>query len=218
VVFAASSLRSVFADLAGQFRDSGVTVRFSFAGSSDLLAQLTQGAPADVFAPADEVTMTRAVDAGLPAQTPVVFAANTLTIVTGPGNPRGIAALADLTRPGTSVVICAPQVPCGAATKKVEQAAGVTIRPVSEESAVADVLGKVVSGQADAGLVYVTDARAAGDAVTAVGFAESSAAVTTYPIAVLKTSANPAAAEAFVDFVTGTQGRRALASAGFTVP
>lgn len=219
-VFAAASLKSTFTEMGAQFEkdNPGTTVTFNFAGSSDLVAQLAQGAPADVFASADTKNMTTAVDAGLLTGDPVNFASNTLTIVTPPGNPRGITSFADLAKPGTQVVVCAPQVPCGSATEKVEQATGVALIPVSEESAVTDVLGKITSGQADAGLVYVTDAQGAGDKVTAIPFPESSGAVNTYPIAVLKESTNPAAAQKFVDLVTGPQGQDVLAAAGFAAP
>ncbi|HVQ49320.1 MAG TPA: molybdate ABC transporter substrate-binding protein [Mycobacterium sp.] len=219
-VFAAASLKSTFTELGAQFEkdNPGTKVAFNFAGSSDLVAQLTQGAPADVFASADMKNMTKAVDADLLAGDPVNFASNTLTIVTPPGNPKGIASFTDLAKPGTQVVVCAPQVPCGSATDKVEQAAGVALTPVSEESAVTDVLGKITSGQADAGLVYVTDAKGAGDKVTAIPFPESSGAVNTYPIAALKESTNPAAAQKFVELVTGPQGQEVLASAGFAGP
>ena len=219
-VFAASSLKSVFGKLAGQFEKAnpGTKVNVSFAGSSDLVTQLVQGAPADVFASADEKNMDKAVDAGLVTGKPAIFATNTLTIVTGPGNPKGIASLADLTKPGVTVVICAPQVPCGAAAQKVQDAAGLKLRPVSEESAAADVLGKVVSGQADAGLVYVTDANSAGEKVGAVPFPESRNAVNSYPITALRESKSPAVAQMFVDLVTGPDGERALTEAGFVVP
>jgi molybdate transport system substrate-binding protein len=219
-VFAAASLKSTFTELGEKFTDAnpGTEVTFNFAGSSDLVTQLTQGAPADVFASADENNMTKAVDAGLSAGAPVDFATNTLTIVTPPGNPKGIKTFADLAAPGTSVVVCAPQVPCGSATEKVEQATGVTLAPVSEESAVTDVLGKITSGQADAGLVYVTDAKGAGDAVTEVSFPEAGSAVNTYPIAVLGESANAATAQRFVELVTGAVGRDVLAEAGFAAP
>jgi molybdate transport system substrate-binding protein len=219
-VFAAASLKATFTELGAQLEaaNPGTTVNFNFAGSSDLVTQLTQGAPADVFASADEKNMTKALDAGLLAGDPVSFATNTLTIVTPPGNPKGIASFADLAEPDTAVVVCAPQVPCGSATEKVEEATGVTLTPVSEESAVTDVLGKITSGQADAGLVYVTDAMGAGDAVTEVPFPESSAAVNTYPIAVLKEAGNTPIAEAFVDFVSGPVGRKVLSEAGFAAP
>lgn len=219
-VFAAASLKSAFTELGEQFEKDhpGSTVTFNYAGSSDLVAQLGQGAPADVFASADTGNMTKAVDAGLVSGRPVDFAANTLTIVTPPGNPLGIASFADLAEPGTQVVVCAPQVPCGSATEKVEKATGVTLTPVSEESAVTDVLGKVTSGQADAGLVYVTDAVGAGEKVTAVPFPDSAGAVNTYPIASLSAAPNPAAAQHFIDLVTGPRGRDVLSAAGFAAP
>lgn len=219
-VFAAASLKATFTELGTRFEAEhpGSTVTFSFAGSSDLVTQLTQGAPADVFASADTANMTKAVDAGLLTGAPVNFATNTLTIVTPPGNPKNIASFADLARPDTTVVVCAPQVPCGAATTKIEQSTGTSLTPVSEESSVTDVLGKITSGQADAGLVYVTDASGAGDKVTAVPFPESSGAVNTYPIAVLEDSANSAAAQAFVDLVSGPEGRTVLQDAGFAAP
>ncbi|MFD1815020.1 molybdate ABC transporter substrate-binding protein [Rhodococcus gannanensis] len=219
-VFAAASLKATFTALGEQFEADhpGTNVEFNFAGSSDLVAQLTQGAPADVFASADTANMTKAVDAGLVAGAPVNFATNTLTIVTPPGNPKNITSFADLAAPGNQVVVCAPQVPCGAATKKIEDASGVDIAPVSEESSVTDVLGKVTTGQADAGLVYVTDAANAGDAVVTVDFPESATVVNTYPIATLTDAQNPAAAQAFVELVTGPEGRKVLADAGFQAP
>jgi molybdate transport system substrate-binding protein len=220
IVFAAASLKKSFSDIGEQFKTDipGSDIEFSFAGSSDLVTQLTQGAPADIFASADTKNMDKAAQANLLAGKPVNFASNTLTIVTAPGNPRKVASFKDLTQPGLTVVVCAPQVPCGSATEKVEKATGVTLNPVSEESQVTDVLGKVTSGQADAGLVYVTDAQGAGDKVTAVPFPESSDAVNTYPIAVLKQSKNAAMAQKFVDLVTGDAGQKVLNAAGFAKP
>ncbi|WP_206490500.1 molybdate ABC transporter substrate-binding protein [Rhodococcus sp. KRD162] len=219
-VFAAASLRAPFTDIGARFqsRHPDTTVDFSFAGSSDLAAQLIAGAPADVFASADTNNMAKIVDADLVAGEPADFAANTLTIVTAPGNPKNVTSFADLANPAVLTVICAPQVPCGAAAASVEAATGTDIPAVSEESSVTDVLGKVTSGQADAGLVYVTDASGAGDAVTAVPFAESSEAVNTYPIATLRASDNDDTARAFTEFVTGPVGRDVLAGAGFAAP
>lgn len=219
-VFAAASLQNAFTELGSRFEADhpGTTVVFNFAGSSDLATQLTQGAPADVFASADPNNMTKASDVRAVTGSPVNFATNTLTIVTPPGNPKGITAFADLTQPGTQVVVCAPQVPCGAATEKVEKAADVQLSPVSEESSVTDVLGKVTSGQADAGLVYVTDAAGAGDKVATVPFPDSAAAVNTYPIAALADSTNLAAAQQFIGLVTGPIGRDVLSAAGFGTP
>lgn len=220
MVFAAASLKKSFSEIGEQFKtdNPGADIEFSFAGSSDLVTQLTQGAPADVFASADTNNMDKAAQADLLAGDPVNFASNTLTIVVAPGNPKKIGAFRDLTQPGLSVVTCAPQVPCGSATEKVEKATGVQLKPVSEESQVTDVLNKVTTGEADAGLVYVTDAQGAGDKVTAVPFPESADAVNTYPIAVLQQSKDPDLARKFVDIVTGEQGQKILMAAGFAKP
>jgi molybdate transport system substrate-binding protein len=220
IVFAAASLKQTFTDIGDQFKtdNPGASVEFSFAGSSDLVTQLTQGAPADVFASADNKNMDKAAQAGLLAGDPVNFASNTLTIAVPPGNPKKIASFKDLTQQGLDVVVCAPQVPCGSATQKVEQDTGVTLNPVSEESSVTDVLNKVETGQADAGLVYVTDAAGAGNKVAAVPFQESAGAVNTYPIAVLKQSKNQELARKFVDMVTGEAGQKVLNAAGFAKP
>lgn len=219
-VFAAASLKSAFTEIANQYKtdNPGSSVEFSFAGSSDLVTQLTQGAAADVFASADTRNMDKAAQAGLLDGNPVNFATNTLTIAVAPGNPKDIMSFRDLTKPGVSVVVCAPPVPCGGATQTVEKVSGITLDPVSEESSVTDVLNKVTTGQADAGVVYVTDAAGAGDKVTAVPFPEAAEAVNTYPIAVLKQSKNAAAAHHFVDLVTGEAGQKALAKAGFAKP
>jgi molybdate transport system substrate-binding protein len=220
-VFAAASLKQTFTDLAEQFEaeNPGTAVELTFAGSSDLVTQIIEGAPADVFASADEKNMAKLVDGDLiDASAPVDFATNVLEIAVPPSNPAGIATFADLAAPGVKLVVCAPQVPCGSATVAVEQAAGVTLAPVSEESSVTDVLGKVASGEADAGLVYVTDVAAAGDSVKGIEFPESSGVVNTYPIAVVKDSKTADVAKAFVDFVTGKVGRGVLADAGFGTP
>jgi molybdate transport system substrate-binding protein len=220
IVFAAASLKKTFTDIGEQFKtdNPGASVEFSFAGSSDLVTQLTQGAPADVFASADTKNMDKAAQAGLLAGDPVNFASNTLTIAVAPGNPKKIASFKDLTQQGLNVVVCAPQVPCGSATQKVEQATGVTLNPVSEESSVTDVLNKVTTGEADAGIVYVTDAIGAGDKVAAVAFPEAAGAVNTYPIAALKGSKNPELGGKFVDLVTGEAGQKVLNAAGFAKP
>jgi molybdate transport system substrate-binding protein len=220
-VFAAASLKATFTELAAEFEaaNPGTTVELTFAGSSDLVTQITEGAPADVFASADEKNMTKLTDAGLiESDAPVDFATNVLEIAVPPGNPAGVKDFADLADPAVKTVICAAQVPCGAATATVETATGIDIIPVSEESSVTDVLGKVTSGEADAGLVYVTDVNSAGDAVQGIEFAESSQAVNTYPIAVVKDSVAPDVAAAFVAFVTGSVGRDVLSAAGFGQP
>ncbi|MHC5795399.1 molybdate ABC transporter substrate-binding protein [Lacisediminihabitans sp. FW035] len=216
-VFAAASLTKTFGELATKFEAAhpGVTVSTSFAGSADLVAQITAGAPADVFASADTKNMAKVSTL---VGTPVDFATNVLEIAVPPGNPAKIASFADLAKPGVKTVVCAPAVPCGAATVAIETSAGVTLTPVSEENAVTDVLGKVSSGEADAGLVYVTDVKGAGSSVTGIPFPESSTAVNTYPIATIAASKNATVAKAFVDFVTGKVGRSVLAKAGFGAP
>ncbi|KQQ93964.1 molybdate-binding protein [Leifsonia sp. Leaf325] len=220
-VFAAASLKATFTELAAEFEKANpdVTVALNFAGSSDLVTQITEGAPVDVFASADEKNMAKLTDGGMvDADAPVDFATNVLQIAVPPTNPAGIVTFADLAKPDVKTVVCAPQVPCGSATVTVEEATGVTLAPVSEESSVTDVLGKVTSGEADAGLVYVTDVIAAGDAVTGIPFPESSEAVNTYPIAVVKASKTADVAQAFVDYVGGDVGRYVLESAGFGKP
>jgi molybdate transport system substrate-binding protein len=219
-VYAAASLKKTFTDIGEQFKtdNPGWTVDFTFAGSSDLVTQLTQGATADVFASADTKNMDKLAQAGLVSGSPVNFASNTLVIVTAPGNPKQVASFADLIKPDLKTVVCAPPVPCGSATEKVEKATKVTLNPVSEESSVTDVLTKVTSGQADAGVVYVTDAIGVGDKVAEVDFAEASVAVNTYPIAVLKSAANADEAKKFVDLVSGEAGQKILDKAGFAKP
>jgi molybdate transport system substrate-binding protein len=219
MVFAAASLKQSFTQIGEQFKtDTGASVEFNFAGSSDLVTQLTQGAKADVFASADTKNMDKAVQGNLVAGTPVNFASNVLTIAVAPGNPKGIKTFQDLAKSGLDVVVCAPQVPCGSAATKVEQATGVKLAPVSEESSVTDVLGKVSTGQADAGLVYVTDVEGSGGKVTGIDFPESVQAINTYPIAALKDSGNADLANKFVEYVTGEGGQKVLNQAGFGKP
>lgn len=219
-VFAAASLKATFSTLADEFEEKnpGAKVTLSFAGSSDLATQISQGAPADVFASADTKNMAKLAGAGLLDGTATDFATNVLQIVVPPSNPASIGSFADLARPGVKVVVCASQVPCGAATDTVEMASGVTLSPVSEESSVTDVLGKVTSGEADAGLVYVTDVKGAGGKAKGIPFPEAGRAVNTYPIATVGSSRNKELAAAFVAMVKGPDGRKTLADAGFGAP
>ena len=219
-VYAAASLKTTFTDLAASFEaeNPGTTVALNFAGSSDLVTQIVEGAPADVFASADTKNMTKLTEAALAEGDPVDFATNVLEIAVPPGNPAGITDFASLAGPDVKLVVCAPEVPCGSATVAVATAAGITLSPVSEESSVTDVLGKVTSGEADAGLVYVTDVTAAGDAVEGIEFDESAEAVNTYPIVALKDSASADVAQAFVDYVAGRAGQDVLRAAGFGAP
>ena len=219
-VFAAASLQQTFTTLGKDYERAhpGTTVRFSFAGSSDLVTQIQNGAPADVFASADEPNMRKLTAADLIDGSAEPFATNTLQIAVAPGNPERIHDLDDLTAPGLQVVTCAAPVPCGAATKQVEQAAGVTLRPVSEEQSVTDVLGKVASGQADAGLVYVTDVRGSGGKVDGVAFDAARKAVNTDPIGVVHGTANADLARSFSAYVRSDDGQQVLADAGFGAP
>ncbi|MFJ6028047.1 molybdate ABC transporter substrate-binding protein [Pseudarthrobacter sp. NPDC092424] len=216
-VFAAASLKASFTELAASFEEQhpGMHVQLSFAGSSDLATQISQGAPADVFASADTATMERVTQAGMADGGTRVFAVNTLALAVPPGNPAGIRTFADLARPGTRLVACAPQVPCGAAAAAVARRTGTDLKPVSEENSVTDVLGKVISGEADAGLVYRTDVRAAVGKVDSVPFPEAADAPATYPIATLAGAGDKAAADAFIQLVTGPEGQRVLEEAGF---
>lgn len=216
-VFAAASLTRSFGEIGKEFEAAhpGVTVTFSFGGSSDLAEQIRSGAPADVFASADTKNMDSLLGS---ASDPENFASNTLEIAVPPDNPAGVTSLQDLARTSVKLVICAPEVPCGSASEVVAQAAHLTLKPVSEEQSVTDVLGKVASGEADAGLVYVTDVKAAGDRIEGIAFPESSSAVNTYPLSVLEDSEHPKLAREFVDFVLGVQGQRVLADAGFAKP
>jgi molybdate transport system substrate-binding protein len=218
-VYAASSLTKTFGELKREFERTheGVTVELVLGGSSDLVSQLRDGADADVFASADAATMTRLTDDDLQAQDPRVFATNTLEIATPPDNPAGVTGLRDLAG-DLDLVVCAPEVPCGAAAQHVAEEAGLSLDPVSEEQSVADVLGKVTSGQADAGLVYRTDVIAAGDDVLGVEFPESSAFVNPYAITTMKAADEPDLAEEFVDLVLDPTGQGVLSAAGFGAP
>jgi molybdate transport system substrate-binding protein len=216
-VYAASSLTATFQEIGKEFEAAhdGVTVDFDFAGSSDLVAQIQQGAPADVFASADQANMDKLTGDNLQGSDPQTFASNTLEIAVPPGDPAGVAGFADLAKPGLRLVTCAPEVPCGAATVAVAESAGVELQPVSEEQSVTDVLGKVTSGEADAGLVYVTDVQGAGDSVEGVEFPESANAVNVYPLATVADSDEADLAQAFVDLVLDATGQGILQAAGF---
>lgn len=219
-VFAAASLTSTFEAMEKPFEaaNPGIDVRFSFGGSSDLVAQIMEGAEAHVFAAADTKTMDQLVAAGLHRGDPAEFATNTLTIAVPPGNPAGVQALADLGEDDLDVVVCAPEVPCGNAAVEVAEAAGVTLAPDSEEQSVTDVLGKIEAGEGDAGLVYVTDVAAAGDTVEGIAFRESADVVNHYPI--VRTEDGPVdhGARRWIEFVLSDAGQAILADAGFGPP
>lgn len=215
-VLAAASLTESFDELGQRFHAEhpDIEVEFDYQGSSTLAEQIKQGRPADVFASANVKNMNKVGDQVSPQQT---FATNRLIIVVPPGNPARITSFADLAG-ARDVVVCAPQVPCGAAAEKVADAAGVPLRPASEENDVKAVLHKVTAGEADAGLVYVTDAEAAGDQVESVDFPESRQALNTYPIAAVDNASRPEVADEFLKFVRGPAGREVLTRHGFGVP
>jgi molybdate transport system substrate-binding protein len=219
-VSAAASLTEVYQSLGQQFQaaNPGVTVKFNFGGSDQLAQQIVQGAPADVLATASPTTMQTAVAAGKIQGDPLIYATNKLQIAVAPNNPKQITSIADLNKPGVTSVVCAPAVPCGAAATAAEKAANVTLKPVSEEQDVKGVLTRVETGNADGGLVYVTDVKSAAGKVAGVDFPQASAQGVTqsYPIGVVTGSADPQLAQSWVSFVTGAQGKAALAQAGFT--
>ncbi len=219
-VYAAASLTKIFTELATQYEAAhpNATVSLNFDGSSTLATQIKEGAPADVFASADQSNMKKLSDAHLVQGSPVDFASNVLTLVVPPDNPAGIETFADAARPGIKLVICSPQVPCGAAGQADAASAGLALSPVSEELSVTSVLGKVISGEADAGLVYVTDAKAAGDKVRSIPLQLATPAVNFYPIAAVNASQVPELAQGFIDLVTGAQGQDMLSDAGFGKP
>ncbi len=219
-VYAAASLKKTFTELASEFESQhpGVKVSLNFDGSATLVTQIIQGAPADVFASADTATMKKLNDAGLANGSAADFASNVLTLVVPKTNPANITSFFDATRPGVKLVVCAPQVPCGAASKADAASAGLTLTPVSEELSVTSVLGKVTSGEADAGLVYVTDAQAAAEKITVLPLDVDNATVNHYPISAVETSTVPDLAQEFIALVTSPTGQRILQEAGFGAP
>lgn len=229
-VFAAASLTDVFEDLAEEFeaQHPDVDVVLNFAGSSELAVQINSGAPADVFAAADTVTMEQVVDdlglapdraAGHP-EDGVLFATNTLQIAVPPDNPADIEAFDDLSGDDIDTAFCAEEVPCGAATTAAMEESGTDITPVTYEEDVRAVLTKVELGEVDAGLVYTTDVVSADDRVEGLDFPEAEAeeAVNDYPIGVLSGAQEPEAAQAWVDLVLSETGTATLEEAGFGTP
>ena len=219
-VSAAASLTDVLPVIAAAFRKKfpGVTVRFNFGGSSALVEQVNAGAPVDVLATASESTMWKAVSAGH-AGLPLLFAKNSMAIAMPPDNPANIASLQDLQRPGVLVAVCDVAVPCGAATRDLFRLNAVTVRPVTKELDVRAVLGKVMQGEVDAGIVYVTDVRAVGSKVDSVSIPPAQNVTTTYPIARVTDAPNPVAAASFVAYVRYTPSAQGILRAyGFARP
>ena len=219
-VFAASSLTEAFTEIGTSFEQANpdVTVRFSFGGSGELATQIDQGAPADVFASADVSNMARLVAAGHASGTPVVVARNSMEIIVEAGNPKSIATVADLASSDLVVVLCATTAPCGKAAASVLEVAGVSVTPKSIENSVKAVVAKVTTGEADAGIVFVTDVLAAGSKATGITIPAAQNVVTDYPMAVMSEATNTSGAKAFIAFAASPAGQAILARYGFAAP
>lgn len=218
-IFAAASLKAAFDEIAVAFEEENPAVDvlpIVYDGSSTLATQILEGAAVDVFASADEKNMAKVADAGL-IQTPALFATNTLVVAVPEGNPGGVGTLEDLADPAITVVLCAPEVPCGAASQTLLEAAGLTVTPASLEQNVTAVLTKVAADEADAGLVYKTDV-ASSDDVDSFEPEGAGDVVNSYPIGALADSDDAEAAAAFAAFVAGERGHQILASFGFGAP
>ncbi|MEU0566903.1 molybdate ABC transporter substrate-binding protein [Nonomuraea sp. NPDC005983] len=218
-VFAAASLTGTFTELGKAFETAhpGTSVKFNFGSSATLAQQITQGAPADVFAAASPATMKTVTDASL-ASAPTTFVRNKLQIAVPADNPAKVAALKDLADPKVKVALCAEQVPCGAAAVKALGAAGLKVSPVTLEQDVKATVTKVELGEVDAALVYKTDVIAGAGKVKGIDFPEADKAINDYPIAVLSKSPAADPAKQFVDLVLSQQGKDVLTRAGFEAP
>ncbi|MBN9619381.1 MAG: molybdate ABC transporter substrate-binding protein [Actinobacteria bacterium] len=216
-VDAGSSLLSAFNTVKAQFEAAhpGTTITINYGASSDFATQINQGAPVDVFASASKKNMTQI---GSAAVDPVDFVSNTAEIAVPPSNPAHIASVADLAKSGVKVAVCAPAVPCGVLATQVFANAKVTVHPKASLADVKTTLATVESGEVDAGIVYVTDVRAAGSKVTGIPIAADVNAKTVYPIAALKSSKNAALAAAFVAYVLSSAGKQVLTADGFSAP
>ena len=220
VVFAAASLTDVFTELGETFMAANpdATVTFNFAASSELATQIEEGAPADVFASADENNMTKAVEAGAVEGEPVVFVENELQIVVAAGNPEGVTGLADLSEGALVVALCAPEVPCGNYAAQAFEKAGLTPPAASQEQNVRAVVEKVALGEADAGIAYTTDVLARDAEVDGVVIAADQNVIAQYPVAVLNLGSNPEGGAAWVEFLQSAEALDALTEAGFLAP
>jgi len=217
-VLAASSLTGTFTELGREFESQhpGVTVKLAFDSSAALAQQATQGAPADVLATADTATMGDAKSAQ--ASTPQAFATNVMVLATPASNPANVQSFSDLDKPSVKFVVCVPSAPCGKVGEALLDQDHITGTPVSQDVDVKSVLAKLTEGEADAGIVYTTDAVAAGNRVKALPIAGSAKQVTTYPIVTLEQSDHADLAEQFIDLVTGSAGQQVLREAGFGKP
>ena len=215
-VFSAASLTEAFTEMGKSFeaKNPGVDVTFNFGASNALVEQVNQGAPADVLATADEANMAKASAAGNVANQKV-FVRNRLAIMVAKGNPKKLQALADLAKPGVVFVMCAPAVPCGRFGGEALSKAGVRAQPKSQEESVKGVVSKVTFGEADAGIVYVSDIKAAGDKAEGLVIPDQHNVIATYPIASLTKAKSPQLAQAWIDFVLSEEGQATLVRYGF---
>jgi molybdate transport system substrate-binding protein len=218
-VLAASSLTESFGDIATAFEaeHDGVEVQLTFDASSALATQIQEGVPADVFASADQANLDKVTGAGLGVGTPRAFASNRLQIVVPKGNPAGVTSLADLAAGKLDVALCAPEVPCGRYAAQAFANAGLEVPEASQEENVRGVLTKVALGEADAGIVYVTDVRADAD-VEGVDLPDDVNVVAGYPATALRDAPSPEVAAAFVAFLTGDEAQAILRRHGFGPP
>lgn len=218
-VFAAASLKEAFTTIGKQFEaaNPGVRVTFSFGASSTLATQITNGAPADVFASASPKNMDQVVTVG-DASNPVNFVKNVMEVAVPPSNPGHVTSVSDLAKSSVKVALCQPQVPCGATAAKVFANAKITVKPVTLQPDVKSVLTQVELGNVDAGVVYVTDVHAAGDQVKGIPIPDGVNASTEYPIAAISKSGNLAIARAFVAYVLSAAGQSVLAADEFEKP
>ncbi len=219
-VFAAASLTDSFKQIGDAFTTANpaAKVTFSFDASSALVQQIIQGAPADLFASADTTNMDKLTKPGLNGTAPVIFAKNLLAIIVPKGNPKGITGVADLDQPDLKVVLCAPEVPCGKYANQILTSAKLKVTPVSLAQNVKGVVTPVTAGEADAGIVYVTDVLAAGDKAQAVDIPADINVVAQYPIASTKSSTNTATDQAFIAFLLGPDAQAILKENGFLAP
>jgi molybdate transport system substrate-binding protein len=220
VVFAAASLTDVFTTLGDEFMAANpdLTVTFNFAASSELATQIEEGAPADVFASADQGNMTKAVDTGAVEGEPVVFAENELQIVVEEGNPEGVTGLADLSEGDLVVALCAPEVPCGGYAAQAFEAAGLPLPEASQEQNVRAVVERIALGEADAGIGYTTDVLARADEVDGVEIPAEQNVIATYPVAQLDLGSNGDAAAAWIAYLQTPEALEVLTAAGFLAP
>lgn len=219
-VFAASSLREAFTAIGDAFTaaNPNVTITFNFAASSELVTQVDNGAPADIVATADTSTMSRLTTSDSIRTDPVVFTTNRAMIIVGAGNPKNITAVADLSDPDVVVIGCAPDVPCGAYARTVLDNAGVSVTFKSLEENVKAVVSKVTLGEADAGIVYVTDVLGVGHRAEGIEIPADVNIRAEYPVAVTTRAVDPSTARAFIDFLLSDAGRSLLESFGFVSP